>query len=213
MLKLILFYFRLKRIHDVNFTHRDVHSGNILHLEPNLNKRFQIADFGLAQPENIHNYEIYGVLPYIDPGIFIGFNFSKASDVYSMGMIMWEISTRCKPFANIEHDIRLLYEIIDGKRPKITKDTPENIANLMKRCWNLDPEKRPSIDEIRKILSDIKNEEFNEADQKRLELIGRKELGPQFAEKPHSKAVYTRRSFSSYSDNLSLMKQEIQGMQ
>ena len=49
-------------------------------------------------------------------------------------MIMWELTTGCKPFANIDHDHKLIYEIIDGKRPEITMDTPECYANLMKRC-------------------------------------------------------------------------------
>jgi serine/threonine protein kinase len=207
-----LFNFRLKRIHDVNFTHRDIHSGNILRLEPNLKKSFQIADLGLAQPENIPNEEIYGVLPYIAPEIFKGCKFSKSSDVYSMGMIIWEITTGRKPFDDVEHDITLIFEIIDGKRPIITEDTPECIASLMKRCWDPYPENRPSMDEINKILSNLKNEEFKEAEQKRLELIGLKKLGPEFIEKPNSKAVYTRRSLSLYSENLSLMNQDNQGM-
>ncbi len=36
---------------------------------------------------------------------------------------MWELTTGCKPFANVEHDHILIYEIIDGKRPEITHDT------------------------------------------------------------------------------------------
>jgi hypothetical protein len=126
-----------------------------------------------------------------------------------MGMIIWEFTTGCKPFANVEHDHKLIFEIIDGKRPKITEDTPESIANLMKRCWDPDPEKRPSMDEIHKILSDIKNEEFYEADQKRLELIGLKKLGPAYSEKPHSEAIYTSRSLSSYSDKLSFSTKQV----
>src|SRR5438034_747166 len=102
-----------------------------------------------ANGGNLHNYlqknfvditwnEIYGVIPYIAPEIFMGSSFSKESDIYSIGMIMWELTTGCKPFANIEHDVNLIYEIIDGKQPEITNDTPECFANLMKRCWNSD---------------------------------------------------------------------------
>ena len=40
-------------------------------------------------------------------------------------MIMWELTTGCKPFANIEHDIKLICKIIDGEHPEITSDTPE----------------------------------------------------------------------------------------
>src|SRR5205814_4110508 len=94
-----------------------------------------------------------GVISYIAPEIFRGAAFSKESDIYSMGMIMWELTTGCKPFANVEHDTDLIYKIIDGKRPEITRDTPECYANLMKRCWDSDPLKRPSILEIKKTVS------------------------------------------------------------
>jgi len=113
---------------------------------------------------------------------------------------MWEFTTGCKPFANIEHDHKLIYEIIDGKRPEITMDTPECYANLMKRCWDSDPSKRPSIKEIRRTIGSYcgkkKDDEFNQAEEERSELIKLKKLGPEFTEK-HPKAIYTSRALSS----------------
>jgi serine/threonine protein kinase len=105
---------------------------------------------GLSQPANniLPNNEIYGVIPYIAPEIFECAAFSKESDIYSLGMIMWELTTGCKPFANVEHDANLIYKIIDGKRPEITNDTPECYANLMKKCWDSNPSNRPTINEF-----------------------------------------------------------------
>ncbi len=188
-----LFLFRLQTIHNANFIHRDFHSGNILLSD----QKCQIGDLGLSQPENntSPNNEIYGVIPYVAPEIFNGANFSKKSDIYSMGMIMWELTTGCKPFANLKHDHKLIYEIIDGKRPEITNDTPEWFANLMKRCWDSDPTERPTITEIHKIFSDfiiINEKEFEQAEERRLELIGLKELGPEFNE-----AIYISRALNS----------------
>ncbi|RGB27366.1 kinase-like domain-containing protein, partial [Rhizophagus diaphanus] len=134
-------------IHLNNFIHRDFHSGNIL-LDASL---WKIGDLGLSQSvvnNKSSNNEIYGVIPYIAPEIFKGSAFSLESDIYSFGMIMWELTTGCKPFAKVEHDIHLIYKILDGERPKITKDTPEYYANLMKSCWDPDPKKRPSIRKI-----------------------------------------------------------------
>ena len=133
----------------------------------------------MSQPANNTslNNEIYGVIPYIAPEIFKGATFSKESDIYSMGMIMWELTTGCKPFANVDHDNHdLIYKIIDGKRPEITNDTPDCFANLMKECWNPDPLKRPSA---KKILEDVYTwsflqkdcEKFSQAEVKRLESI------------------------------------------
>ncbi|RIA90649.1 kinase-like domain-containing protein [Glomus cerebriforme] len=214
----------LKTIHNANFVHRDFHSGNILFDE---NISWKIGDLGLSQPVNdTSNNEIYGVIPYIAPEIFKGFAFSKESDVYSMGMIMWELTTGCKPFANVEHDIHLILKILDGERPKITEDTPECYANLMISCWDPDPKKRPSIKEIyhkfdywvkyyinlelarnyygiREVpewwwmFSDGIGEHFDRAERNRKELINSRKFGPEFSEKPHSKAIYTSRPLSS----------------
>ena len=98
-------------------------------------------------------------------------------------MIMWELTTGCKPFSDVEHDINLILKILDGERPIITEDTPECYANLMKSCWNNDPEKRPSATEIRKTFGKwfFKNkniEPFNKAELKRIELIDSKKLDP-----------------------------------
>src|SRR6185295_13642032 len=63
-------------------------------------------------------------------------------------MIMWELTTRKKPFHDRPHDQYLVMDILNGTRPQITDDTPELYAELMKRCWDHDPENRPTADEI-----------------------------------------------------------------
>jgi hypothetical protein len=100
-----------------------------------------------------------------------------------MGIIMWELTSGCKPFADIGHDADLIIKIIDGKRPEITNDTPECFSNLIKKCWDPDPSKRPHVEEIRKtiiwwthMMKDI--DQFNKAEKIRLELIKEKKLGP-----------------------------------
>jgi hypothetical protein len=120
-----------------------------------------------------------------------------------MGMVMWELTTGCKPFVNVEHDIRLIYKILDGERPEITEDTPECYANLMKSCWDPDPKKRPLAKKIRNTLGSWSfrnkhNEIFNKAELKRKELLKSRKLGPEFANKPHSKAIYTSRPLSFF---------------
>ncbi|GET01598.1 kinase-like domain-containing protein [Rhizophagus clarus] len=215
----------LQTIHEKDFIHRDFHSGNIL-IEIIENElcsidQYLIGDLGLSQPANntLTNNEIYGVIPYIAPEIFKGASFSKASDIYSMGMIMWELTTGCKPFSNIVHDTDLIYKIIDGERPKITDDTPEDFANLMKKCWNSDPKKRPSAKKVcerfnlwSNVEKDVEHiDNFNQAEEIRLELIRSKLLGPEFSEKTHSKAIYTSSPLSSIISKFSstnLLKQE-----
>ncbi|POG61717.1 kinase-like domain-containing protein, partial [Rhizophagus irregularis DAOM 181602=DAOM 197198] len=145
----------LHSIHKKNVIHRDFHSGNILLKYSDSRNLWKIGDFNLSQHTNstLTSNEIYGVIPYIAPEIFKGSQFSKGADIYSMGMIMWELTTGCKPFANVELNADLVYKILDGERPLITEDTPEIYANLMKRCWNSDPNKRPLIFEILESVS------------------------------------------------------------
>src|SRR5581483_4452412 len=132
-----------------------------------------------------------------------GAAFSKESDIYSMGMIMWELTTGCKPFADVEHDINLIYKIIDGEWPEITDDTPGCYTNLMKECLDADPSKRPSIEKICETISDWiyrseKVKQFEQAEEKRLELIQSKKLGPKFSEKPYLKAIFTSRMLNPF---------------
>ncbi|CAI2161741.1 17055_t:CDS:2 [Funneliformis geosporum] len=192
----------LETIHNQELVHRDIHSGNILFFEDyDPSYQWQIGDLGLSQSlNNVSNNEIYGVMPYVAPEVFKGASFTKASDVYAMAMIMWELTTGCKPFDNIEHDTHLIFEIIDGKRPEITVDTPECYSNIMKRCWDSDPSKRPSIKEVRRTVGNLFHEktnceQFHKADLKRLKLIKLEKLGPEFTKK-HPKSIYTSRAFS-----------------
>ncbi|CAB4413963.1 unnamed protein product [Rhizophagus irregularis] len=201
----------LRDIHNKKFIHRDLHSGNLLIRDsPDCLGQCKIGDLGLTRPvnDNLLDNEIYGVIPYIAPEIFMGSAFSKESDIYSLGMIMWELTTGCKPFANVEHGIDLIIKIIDGVRPEITEDTPECYVDLMKSCWNPDPKKRPSIGVIENICKkwfEHYDYQFDQAELKRQKLIDSKKLGPKFSEKSHPKAIYTSRLLSSYISKCSSM--------
>ncbi|UZO13398.1 uncharacterized protein OCT59_004897 [Rhizophagus irregularis] len=215
----------LDYIHKNEFIHRDFHSGNILLSGYSnlwrafnillsdidiLQHNWKIGDLGLSQSvdNKSTNNEVYGVIPYIAPEIFKGSKFSKEADIYSFGMVMWELTTGCKPFADVKHDIHLVYKILDGERPKITEDTPEFYANLMKSCWDTDPNKRPSITEIHNIFNSFNSfknsdsfriifnnfDNFDQFEVKRMELIQSKKIGP---EKCHPGAIYTSRPLSA----------------
>ncbi|RHZ74584.1 hypothetical protein Glove_220g17 [Diversispora epigaea] len=176
----------IKKIHDKKILHRDLHSGNILVM----NEHYFpiISDLGFSQPANIDSNlsresQICGIIPYMAPELFKYQPYSYASDIYSLGMIMWELTSGYRPFHDQEHGPKLILDILDGKRPEITEDTPECWANLMKRCWHPDPSQRPTIPEIyefsRKFNSFAGSEKFahdnwlkfNEAEEKRLEMV------------------------------------------
>jgi len=77
---------------------------------------------------------IFGVLPYIDPmGLdnrSKNYKLNKKSDVYSIGVLMWQISSGYRPFYAENYDIALTLNIIDGKREEIINGTPIKYSNL-----------------------------------------------------------------------------------
>ncbi|PKY24792.1 kinase-like protein [Rhizophagus irregularis] len=142
----------LERIHSENAIHRDLHSGNILSKTSN---RFDISDLGFCGPADKPLKSVYGNLPYIAPEVIIGKEQTFKSDIYSIAMLMWEVSSGQPPFINYEHDYDLAMNIVNGIRPKIVPGTPLEYKNLMKQCWDADPSKRPDIVTIRIKINEI----------------------------------------------------------
>jgi len=137
----------LCEIHEAGFIHIDLHPGNILCCEP----FFKIDDFGLARRSedcSNSNDRIYGVIPYIAPEILKGHPYTPAADIYSFSMLMWEFASGKPPFVEETYDQLLALQIIDGKRPIIVEEVPSCYAELMKQCWNVDPNERPSSYEL-----------------------------------------------------------------
>ena len=110
-----------------------------------------IGDLGMCQrivDKKDDPIRVFGAMPYLAPEVLSKKPYTKESDVYSFGMIMWEFTTGKKPFHNRPHDQYLMMDILNGIRPQVTDDTPEFYAKLMKKCWNHSPENRPTAREI-----------------------------------------------------------------
>ncbi|POG81565.1 kinase-like domain-containing protein, partial [Rhizophagus irregularis DAOM 181602=DAOM 197198] len=120
----------LYRIHCNGAVHRDLHSGNILYCDGFC----YISDFGFCGPADKPLRSIYGNLPYIAPEVIIGKEYTYASDIYSFGILMWEILSGQTPFDNYEHDYGLAIKIVNGMRPKIRTGIPSKFKELMKQC-------------------------------------------------------------------------------
>src|SRR5947209_1857627 len=194
---------RLWRIHEKNYIHHDLHSGNIFSYDI---CECEIEDLGLCQQvvdKKDNPNKIYGVIPYLAPEVLSKKPYTKESDIYSFGMIMWEFTTGKKPFHDRPHNHCLILDILRGERPQITDDTPKFYAELMKRCWEHNPEYRPTAEEIcdclQEYLRDHRNyrtkEEIIElAETKRQEIIkSEKFLSDTRDYKHHPESFYTSR--------------------
>ncbi|EXX60799.1 hypothetical protein RirG_176600 [Rhizophagus irregularis DAOM 197198w] len=80
--------------------------------------------------------------------------YTPASDIYSFSMIMWEFTSGIPPFNNKAHDVELILSICEGDHPEIIKNTPKCYIDLMKKCWDSDPSKRPNIVIIENTISE-----------------------------------------------------------
>ncbi|EXX79566.1 Ste11p [Rhizophagus irregularis DAOM 197198w] len=149
-------------IHNAEKVHKDVHSGNILFYRA---IPF-ISDLGMCKPENlkksVKEEGIYGVLPYMAPEVLGEYQYTKAADIYSFGIIMI-------PFNDIPHDKFLAIKICKGLRPTISKDVPKLLADLIIKCWDAEIKNRPTTKELYQILTtwnnetkDIKDSEYSE---------------------------------------------------
>src|SRR6266480_1384638 len=78
--------------------------------------------------------------------------YTPASDIYSFAMIMWELTSEVPPFDDRPHDFHLSLSICKGERPEIIEGTPQCYIDLMKKCWDSDPLKRPKASEIKSII-------------------------------------------------------------
>ncbi|RGB26894.1 kinase-like domain-containing protein [Rhizophagus diaphanus] len=135
-------------IHNAGRIHKDFHSGNIL-FDPNP----YISDLGMCQPANNEKKSakqegIYGVLPYMAPEVLRGYQYIKASDIYSFGIMINEYISEETPYNNVPHNHVLSIKICKGLRPNIFKYTPKLLADLIIKCWDAKAENRPTAKEL-----------------------------------------------------------------
>ncbi|KAG9297688.1 hypothetical protein G9A89_011203 [Geosiphon pyriformis] len=139
----------LRAIHKAGHIHRDLHLGNIL-LE---GTKASIADMSLSRPADQYNTgEVYGVLPFIAPEVLSGRPYTQAADIYSFAMIMWSLTTGERPYKSREYDENFALAVLHGLRPTLAEGTPACYSAFMKRCWDANPEKRPTSKQLKKIF-------------------------------------------------------------
>ncbi|GET56689.1 kinase-like domain-containing protein [Rhizophagus irregularis DAOM 181602=DAOM 197198] len=192
----------LSKIHEKNLIHCDFHDGNILnHNDKNKDSLF-ISDLGLCQPVKSFLKDedgIFGVMPFMAPEILRGKPYTPASDIYSFSMIMWEFTSGVPPFNNRAHDIQLSLSICKGERPEIIENTPQCYVDLMEKCWDEDPLKRPTSKEVLKIIEKwiFRSREVSEELKSNImEFINAPTGHNNLATKSHPKACYTSRSLN-----------------
>ncbi|GBC00917.1 hypothetical protein RclHR1_00400031 [Rhizophagus clarus] len=141
----------IESIHCCGIIHRDLHAKNILIHQKNI----KLTDFGLSKKiaeESSGAKKVFVVIPYIDPKSLMDqqYKLDKKSDIYSIGVLMWQISSGHQPFKNkgFDYDVQLSIAILNGLREEIIDETPFEYSNLYKECWKYELNNRPNIQEV-----------------------------------------------------------------
>jgi serine/threonine protein kinase len=105
----------------------------------------KLLDFGLSKrikEASKQDSDLPEMIPYIDPKKFINtgkpYSLNKKSDVYSIGVLLWEISSCQPPFKDEIYDVNLATRILHGYREKIVPNTPIDYSNLYTGKCNFD---------------------------------------------------------------------------
>eukprot|EP01121_Diplochlamys_sp_Union-15-3_P012670 TRINITY_DN382_c0_g1_i2.p1 TRINITY_DN382_c0_g1~~TRINITY_DN382_c0_g1_i2.p1 ORF type:complete len:194 (+),score=26.11 TRINITY_DN382_c0_g1_i2:117-698(+) len=145
----------MKYLHMIGILHRDLKTANLL---VDTNWHIKVTDFGMAKlirkgPNAMQMTGNVGTLAWVAPEVLDPSvtTYTEKVDVYSYGVVLWEIVTSDIPFTNVEAGLRSM--VIGGARPDIPIETPKFWKQLIRQCWQQDPEKRPSFRDISRKLS------------------------------------------------------------
>jgi serine/threonine protein kinase len=137
-------------IHAANLIHLDLKPENLL---LDVNGNVKVADFGLTvirlDPRLLLKGGPKGTPLWMAPEMLLGKPFDEKADVYSFGIILWQLLTREEPFAEFtELEPFIKAVAVSGYRPPIPPGTNPRLAFLISKCWHALPALRPSFSEI-----------------------------------------------------------------
>ncbi|KAL6291870.1 hypothetical protein ACE6H2_000012 [Prunus campanulata] len=138
-------------VHAFGLIHRDLKSDNLLIFS---DKSIKIADFGVARIE----VQTEGMTPetgtyrWMAPEMIQHRPYTQKVDVYSFGIVLWELITGMLPFQNMTA-VQAAFAVVNkGVRPIIPSDCLPLLGEIMTRCWDANPDVRPPFTEVVRML-------------------------------------------------------------
>ena len=142
----------MRYLHSQDLLHRDLKTQNVLLSKQKIPI---ICDFGSsrkAEGQKTMTMNSCGTSNYMAPEFLVGRSYNTEIDVYSYGMMLWEMLTKQVPFSGMEYPQVIFTVVLRNNRPDIPEDTPPKLKHLIEACWDQDPNKRPSFERITRLF-------------------------------------------------------------
>ncbi|XP_018585189.1 mitogen-activated protein kinase kinase kinase 20 isoform X4 [Scleropages formosus] len=127
----------------VKVIHRDLKSRNVV---MTADKVLKICDFGASRfHSHTTHMSLVGTFPWMAPEVIQSLPVSETCDTYSYGVVLWEMLTREVPFKGLE-GLQVAWLVVEkNERLTIPSTCPASFADLMRKCWMIDPKERPTF--------------------------------------------------------------------
>eukprot|EP00727_Mastigamoeba_balamuthi_P011857 m51a1_g7294 putative serine threonine protein kinase (571) ;mRNA; f:61392-64072 len=144
----------LSFLHSKGILHRDLKSENLLVVSldvgPDLLSTVKLIDFGASRKVTTKGWRFYtkgiGTPIYMSPEVITGGKYTLSTDVYSYGVLLWEIMAQREPFGEIPGGNWKVAEwVSEGRRLAMPHGTPVDVVELIQSCWGQNPETRPTM--------------------------------------------------------------------
>ncbi|XP_051133794.1 uncharacterized protein LOC127253311 isoform X2 [Andrographis paniculata] len=145
--------FGMEYLHSKNIVHFDLKCDNLLvNLKDPTRPICKVGDFGLSKIKRntLVSGGVRGTLPWMAPELLNGSSnkVSEKVDVFSFGIVLWEILTGEEPYANMHYGAIIGGIVNNTLRPTIPSYCDAEWRRLMEQCWAPNPSLRPSFTEI-----------------------------------------------------------------
>ena len=137
--------FALKYLHDRKIVHRNLHSRNVLMTKYNVLKLSDLAFAKVLDHSTEYENANYGTPYNMSPEVCLGIDFSMKSDIWSLGVLLYELCT-CRPV--FAPDSVTVVKLLAGKQPKLPEEYTVDLSNLLVDMLQKNQEMRPTINEI-----------------------------------------------------------------
>ncbi|KAG6776175.1 hypothetical protein POTOM_019681 [Populus tomentosa] len=136
----------MEYLHQNNIIHRDLKTANLLMDTQNVVK---VADFGVARFQNqggVMTAET-GTYRWMAPEVINHQPYDQKADIFSFAIVLWELVTAKIPYDSMT-PLQAALGVRQGLRPDLPHSAHPKLLDLMQRCWETVPDRRPSFSEI-----------------------------------------------------------------